>query len=87
MIGFHTHFYWVDEAGEQQRLSSWDAGLQQLTDVAAAAGDGYPFRYELTATQLIEAYKQAPGDVAARIAELQTLPPGTLIHAEEWDQS
>lgn len=88
MIGFHTYFYWVDEAGEQQRLSGWDAGLDRLMGpVEAVSGDGYPFRYELTAAQLIEAYEHAPVDAAARITELQAVPPGALIHAEEWDQS
>jgi len=101
MIGFHTYFYWVDEAGEQQRLSGWDAGLDRLIGpVDAVSGDGYPFRYELTAAQLIEVYENAaqyrlreltlqgaPVDAEARITELQALPPGTLIHAEEWDQS
>ena len=63
-------------------------------------GDGYPNRYELRLAGLVDLYERAeqyqlreltlggePVDVPARIAELQALPPGTIIYAKEWDQS
>jgi len=65
MSGFHTYFHWVDEAGEQQRLSSLNSGLRILEgmvperEVITLIGDGYPFQYELTVAGLIEVYENA----------------------------
>ncbi|MGO2751033.1 MAG: hypothetical protein ACTIA6_13360 [Pseudoclavibacter sp.] len=75
-------------------------GMIERENVISSDGDGYPTRYELPVESVIALYARAEGyglrdltlesapvDAAARIAELASLPPGTVVTASEWDQS
>lgn len=89
------------EQGERSRhVDERYGGMLPKTAILARAGGDYPTTYQVHPASLIELFEQAPRyqlkdltvegspvDAAARIAELRTLPPNTIIHVTEWDQS
>lgn len=75
-------------------------GLVPESGIVEHTGDGYPSRYLLRTAALVHLLSTdrvhqlreltlaaRPLDAGAITAALRGLPSGTLVHAEEWDQS
>ena len=90
---------WHGSPGRQAEARWYGLALER--GIVSRFGDGYPTRYTIRPTALIHlltgaaatqlrdnrSLALAPLDTTTVSQEVMALPPGTLVHVEEWDQS